>query len=262
MKQLKIAGFDIETSYGLYWSFANNIYETSLNREHTPIRLLMASFKEAGKRPKNISRIQFKTYREFVTAVHAEMGKYDVLYAHNGKKFDLRKMNMFFSEFRLPKIDKYPRNLIDTKNECKREFDHPSNSLKWLLAHYGIGAKLDSGGEDRWHRCLEFKGGYEKGTPLNPKDWAAMAKYCNGDVVGMEKLFELLKDGGWIKWPSHILNIYVPGEGCIRCGEEDMQSRGEHRRTDGWVHQYMCKPCGKRNNTVPVLEKVSHSTKK
>lgn len=256
MKNLKIAGFDIESSFGLYYSFANNTYEASLNREHTPIRLLMASFKEPGKRPVNISRVQFPSYRDFVVAVHKKMLYYDVLYAHNGKKFDLRKMNMFFAEFGLPRIEKYPRNLVDTKNECKREFDLPSNSLKFVLAHFKIGIKLDAGGEERWYRCMEFDGGYENGTAVYPKDWKAMAKYCDGDVVGMEALFELLKDGNWIKWPSHIANIYVPGEGCIWCPNMDhkqMQSRGEHRRKDGWVHQYMCKECGLRNNTVPVL---------
>lgn len=254
MKNLRIAGFDIESSFGLYYSFANNTYEAQLSREHTPIHLFMVSFKEAGRRPKNISRIHFNTYKEFVTAVHEEMSKYDVLYAHNGKKFDLRKMNVFFAEQGLPKIEKFPRNLIDTKNECKREFDLPSNSLKFVLSHFGIGAKLDPGGEERWYKCMEFKGGYEKGTPVNPKDWAAMAKYCDGDVVGMEALFDLLKDGGWLKWPSHIASIYVPGEGCIWCGKDDMQSRGERRVKDGWSHQYMCKACGKRNNTAPVLQ--------
>lgn len=252
MKQLKIAGFDIETSFGIYYSFANNMHEAQLNREHTPIRLLMASFKEKERRPKNISRVQFKTYRSFVKAVWEEMNKYDILYAHNGKKFDLRKMNMFFAEQGLPKIDRFPKNLIDTKNECKREFDLPSNSLKFVLSHFGIGQKLDAGGEERWHRCMEFRGGYEKGTPVYPHDWAVMGRYCDGDVIGMEKLFDMLEEGGWIKWPFHINNIYVPGEGCLRCGGEDMQSRGDHRRADGWIHQYLCKGCGKRNNTYPV----------
>lgn len=254
MKQLKIAGFDIETSFGLYYSFANNMYEAQLNREHSPIMLLMVSFKEPGKKPKNISRIQFKTYKDFITAVWEEMNKYDVLYAHNGKKFDLRKMNTFFAELGLPKIEKFPKNLIDTKNEAKREFDLPSYSLKFLLMHFGIGAKLDPGGEDRWYRCMAFN---KDGTPTYPKDWKEMAKYCDGDVVGMEALFDLLQGGNWIKWPSHIMNIYVPKEGCLWCGADHsrMQSRGGHRRKEGWVHQYMCKECGKRNNTVPSEEK-------
>lgn len=254
MKGLKEAFFDIESSYGLFFSFANNMYEAQLGREHTPIALLMVSFKEPGKRPYNLSRINYPTYKDFITAVWERMNYYDILKAHNGKRFDLRKMNTFFAEQGLPKIDKYPRNLIDTKNEAKREFCLPSYSLKYLLMHFGIGAKLDPGGEERWYRCMTFN---PDGTPTYPKDWAEMAKYCNGDVVGGEALFNLLNDGGWIKWPPHIANIYVPGEGCLWCPNKDhekMQSRGEHRRKDGWIHQYMCKECGQRNNTVPVLK--------
>lgn len=242
MKRLTQAYFDIETSFGLFYSFAHNIYEAQLAREHTPIKLLMVSFKEPGKRPKNISRIDFDSYLGFVAAVRAEMIKYDILMAHNGKKFDLRMCNTFFAEVGLEKIDKFPKNLIDTKNEAKREWALPSYSLKFLLRHFGIGTKLDPGGEERWFRCMEFNA---DGSPTYPQDWKEMAKYCNGDVVGGEALFEFMDAGGWIRWPN-IIDSYTPGMACPRCHTGKWHDRGEKPYTEGRRKMYACSNCNKQ----------------
>lgn len=237
-----LAFFDIETSFGLFFSFAHNMYEAQLAREHTPIQLLMASFIEPGKKPKNISRINYPTYKEFVTAVRDEMLKYELLSAHNGKKFDLRQMNTFFAEVGLPKIDRFPKNLIDTKNEAKREFNLPSYALKYLLRHFNLPHKLDPGGEERWFRCMEFN---KDGTPTYPEDWKKMAKYCNGDVIAGDALFHFLNKGGWIRWPK-LIQYYTKGMDCPRCGHSNWQERGEKPYTDGRRKMYGCSHCNKQ----------------
>lgn len=235
----RYAIFDIETAFGLYYSFANNMYEASLSKEHTPIRLLCISIKELGKRPKNLASIDYRTYRDFVQAVRDELSLYDVLIGHNAKKFDLRQMNVFFAECGLSGLKQFPKNLIDTKLEAKAAWNLPSYSLKFLLSHFQLGAKIETGGEELWYDCMKFN---DDGTPKHPEQWKKMIRYCNGDTVGTEALFEFMRGLGFIRRIPYT-QCYVPGQPCPVCGVSFsmIQSRGEKERKEGVVREFYCK---------------------
>lgn len=242
MKKLSYAFFDIETSFGLFYTFANNMYEAKLSREHTPIKLLTVSVKELGKKPKSYAVIDYPDYKSFVADVREKVFvKYDVLIAHNGKRFDLRMCNTFFAEVGLPKVDKFPANMIDTKNEAKREWALPSHSLSYLLNHFKLGAKINTGGESLWYECMEF---LPNGKPKNPKAWKKMRHYCDGDVIGGEALYQFMRKGGWIK-RLVVERLCYGKDGCIRCGGHNIQFRGEKPYKEGVYEMVWCKDCNK-----------------
>lgn len=229
---------DIETYPGTYRTFAENMYETSLMKEVQPVKCASFSYKPYGKgKCYTRGEWQYPTYKAFVTDMHRVFTENDFLIGHNAKKFDLRQSNSFFAQFGLPKTN---TRIEDTYTITKRHFKLASYKLKYVLVYFGIGYKIETGGEALWFAT-------EKGDPKAQKQFLT---YNENDTVQTEKLYQFLVDGGWATLPEP--KFYIPGMGCTRCGAEDTHSRGEQPRAGGWVNAYMCKQCGKRLYTDVV----------
>lgn len=240
-RKLKGGVIDIETFPGTYRTFANNMYETSLMKEVEPVKLASYSYLELGKkRPITKGVWQFKNYGDFVKSMHKIFVENDFLVGHNAKKFDLKQSNTFFAAHGLPNTEV---KIIDTLTEIKRNFRLPSYKLKYCLAFFGIGYKIETGGDELW---FETEAG-------NKKAQKNFLKYNENDTVQTAKLFKFLNDGGWINFPTWS-RVYVPGEGCWRCGVEDTQKRGPKPRKEGWIQEYMCKNCGQRLYTTVIKD--------
>ena len=237
---MKGGTLDIESYPGTWRTFANNIYEAKLMREEKPIMPASFSFKPYG-RGGIITRgvWEYKNQKAFMKDLWRIFDENDFLIGHNVKKFDHLQSNTFFTQFGLPapsKVSEYH----DTMLVAKKNFRLPSYSLKYCLRFFGIGSKMETGGEALWFAC-------ESG---DPKAQRLMLRYNQNDTVETEKLFRFFVANGWTPKPG--AKYYVPGEGCIRCGEENMESRGSNvPRAEGLVSGYMCKSCGKRNYTAP-----------
>lgn len=238
----KIGTLDIETYPGTYRAFADNMYETRLMKEVEPIRLASFAYKELGKKKITVmGEWEFKKEIDFVRELWQIFDENDVLIGQNIKKFDNKQSNTFFAQYGLPKHS--PVQWIDTMLVARENFKLPSYSLKYLLVFFSIGTKLETGGESLWFGCEEG----------NEADRKKMLRYNANDTIQTELLAVYFKELGYIKkWPFS--ECYVIGEGCVRCGNDDMQRRGrEVPRAGGFVSAFMCKRCGKRNYTDVVL---------
>ena len=155
------------------------------------------------------------------------MNEYDVIIAHNGDQFDIRRMNAFFIEQGL--VPPSPRKTIDTKKVAKRVAMFNSNKLDDLGAYLHLGRKIETGGFGLWLKCLNG----------DKNAWKLFVKYNKNDVVLNEKLYFRLRP--WI--PNHpVINI-TESPSCPNCGDTHMQKRGIAVWSKGKKQRYQCK-CG------------------
>ena len=94
----------------------------------------------------------------------------DVVIAHNGDKFDMRKANARFVAHGLGPAS--PVKQVDTLKVARRYFMFNSNKLDHLGAHLGLGRKVDTGGFETWAGCMRG----------DMKFWKRMTKYAKQDV--------------------------------------------------------------------------------
>lgn len=104
----------------------------------------------------------------------------DIVVAHNGDKFDIKKINARFAYHGMGYPSMYKS--IDTLKICKKEFSLTFNKLDYICRYFNLPGKMSTGGQDLWNRC---KAGDEKALEK-------MDKYCKNDVIILERVFKRL----------------------------------------------------------------------
>jgi len=224
---------DIESFPGTYRAWGDNMYETSLIKEVTPVKLASFSYKRWGRhKPYTRGLWEFPSEKEFVEDLWRIFNENDVLIGHNAKKFDLRQSNTFFAMHDLPATR---TEIEDTLSIVRKRFKLPSYKLKYCLVFFGIGVKLETGGDALWF-------GVEEGDSKARKHFL---KYNENDTVQTEALYEYLERKGWTK--KNVKSQFSYEHGCPRCKapQKWWQSRGERGYSDGIHEYYYCTRCGK-----------------
>lgn len=171
---------------------------------------------------RNDSSILKKIWDLFETA--------DVIIAHNGMRFDVRKINARW------KLAGYgppsPYRVIDTLKVAQKEFAFSSHKLDYLVKILNDTQKLKTE-YSLWKKCCV---GDEKAI-------AYMEEYNRNDVLILEDLFLSLR--GWIK-SSPNLGLYgaVDTEICPTCGSSDIYWKGKYYTTVGRFNSGRCNNCG------------------
>lgn len=133
----------------------------------------------------------------------------DVVVAHNGKRFDVKKVNGYFLKYGLPKPSSY--KVIDTLEIAKKHFNLPFKSLEYLAKFLNVELKQDSGGIQTWIDC-------DRG---DPEALATMEFYNRGDVVTLREIHNKLKG-----WDNNGVNIALYNDNhdalCTHCGSDDI----------------------------------------
>lgn len=169
--------------------------------------------------------------KQVVKALWKLLNEADIVVAHNGDQFDIKKSNARFIEHGLkpPK----PYKSIDTKKIAKQYFRFDSNKLDELGRHLGLGRKLQTGGHKLWQDCI-------KG---DKKAWRKMVEYNIQDVKLLEKVY--LKFLPWIQNHPNF-NVYVGSENkCPNCGSKQLMRQGHAYSATGVFQQFNCKKCGR-----------------
>jgi len=154
----------------------------------------------------------------------------EIIIAHNGNSFDIKKSNARFIQHDLEPPTPY--KTIDTKLEAKRYFRFDSNKLDDLGQYLNLGRKLMTGGFDLWLGCMAGK----------KEAWKKMCDYNKQDVILLERVY--LKLRGWMT--SHPnLNI-INGElsSCPNCGSNKLRKQGFSITRVSKRQRYQCQNCG------------------
>lgn len=234
----KILYFDIETRAEVqerwtYWS------------DGPPLRVLrdweiLSMSWKWGKRGKvqSIARIDYKNFSELELAKDAKaiLDEADMWCAHNGAKFDIRKLNAKFVQYRLGPFSPMPG--IDTKKEFAKHAAFSSNKLAEICRVLGIGGKLRTGGYDLWADCSDYLDG-KLSKKEGLKQWDKMIRYCNQDV----RLLPHAHD--WIRpFITNHPRMSDKPDSCANCGSTRLRSHGWHTTKTSAYRRFKCQDCG------------------
>jgi len=156
--------------------------------------------------------------------------KADIVIAHNGKRFDIRKLNSRFIMHGLPKPSPY--QVIDTLEHSRKNFAFSSHKLDWLGQLVRNEGKIDTDYE-LWKRC-------EAGEP---EALVEMLKYNIEDVYLLEEVYLWMR--GWMN--SHPnMNMYVETNDavCPNCGHGNLDYNGYYYTPAGKYQAFRCRYCG------------------
>jgi DNA polymerase elongation subunit (family B) len=153
----------------------------------------------------------------------------DVVIAHNGVKFDIRKVNTKFLEYNIGRPSPY--QVIDTLVHVRKRFSITSNRLDYIAQNFfGIEGKLKTE-TGLWRRCMD-------------KDYSAlefMSEYCDQDVKVLEDVYLLMRS--WISpHPNLALLAVSENDGCPVCLSEEREFTKTTYNT--YVNRYEAYRCG------------------
>ena len=159
------------------------------------------------------------------------LDKADVVIAHNGDSFDIKKTNTRFAIHGMKPPSPYKS--IDTKKLAKKYFKFDSNKLDDLGMYLSVGKKLSAGGFATWKGCMQG----------DKKSWKRMVDYNKQDVVLLEKVYLALRP-----WMTNHPNINILDErlgACPTCGSDKVQKRGWAITPVNRKQRYHCQNCGR-----------------
>ena len=233
-KAPKILLFDIETS-------PMEVFVWGLYKQQIPIQSIIKDWSMLSWSAKwlfdskiisaKVTGYEAKAREDgsIITKLWKLLDQADVVVAHNGIKFDVRKANLRFHLNQLP--PPMPYRTVDTMKHAMRVFGSSSYKLDYLNKIFGLNMKKDApykwwvGAVNGDEGCL-----------------ANMLAYNEFDVVVLEELYlELLP---WMKSHPNI-GLYIDSKVpvCANCGSEDLYWGGYYYTPAGKYKAFRCS-CG------------------
>lgn len=184
-----------------------------------------------------------------VLEMHSLFEHADVIIAHNGKRFDIKKANASFAHLGL--LPPSPYKVIDTLRISKKFFSLPSHSLSFLCHYFNLGVeKVKTDGFELWARCCVG----------DPEALELMRKYNIGDIPTLVKLYTFLRP-----WGNDGVDISMLSTGggliCPTCGGDHTEPTGSTCITSRKIYQvHKCTECGAQSKLIENT-KTSYLTK-
>ena len=189
--------------------------------------------------------------KEILLKLHKLLDEADIVIAHNGIKFDCKKIRTRFilNGIKPPS----PYRVIDTLTAARAVFSFTSNKLDDLGKFLKVGKKAKTGGFKLWKDCMN--------GVLSA--WEKMVKYCKKDVTLLEKVY--LKIRPYLKQHPN-LGVYLDEDRavCPTCGSEKIWYSGYAYTQAGKFKRFQCTSCGKwareTHNLLDKKKKASNTT--
>ena len=166
-----------------------------------------------------------------VASLHGYLDEADIVIAHNGNRFDIKKINTRFLSHGMSPPSPYRK--IDTLLEARKCFAFTSNRLDSLGEALNLGRKMPTGGFSLWDRCMKGE----------DKAFEEMLEYNMEDVLLLERVYVALRP-----WMNNHPNLGVfdesPEPSCPKCNSYDLQWRGYATTQAGQYHRFQCNSCG------------------
>ena len=226
----RILFIDIETSPLICYTWG--MYEQDVIKRLKTFTILSVAYRWFSKPTKVIACNTMKE-EKLLFKLHGLLDEADIVVAHNGDSFDIKKINARFITYKIPPPSPY--KTIDTKKEAKRIAAFDSNSLNNLGIDLGEGEKVKHRGFDMWEGCMADK----------KKDWADMKRYNKRDVDLLEKIYLRLRP--WIKTHPRLSQ----GHTCPNCGADNLISRGTRHFGKCLYRRLQCIECGAWSKSTP-----------
>lgn len=155
----------------------------------------------------------------------------DVVVAHNGKRFDVKKANTYFLKYGLNPPSPY--RVVDTLQIAKSKFALPFNSLDYIAEYLNVGRKISTDIQ-LWVDC-------DKG---NQDALDKMLDYNEQDVVVLRDVYKRL-----LTWGNNnvSMNTYNDNKfSCTNCGRDKVElitNKFTYTNANKYL-AYRCNSCG------------------
>lgn len=155
----------------------------------------------------------------------------DYVIAHNGNRFDFKRVNARLLLNRLPPLGNVQS--IDTLSIARQSFDLPYNNLDFLARKLGFGSKLKTG-FDLWRRSVMG----------DTKAIKEMSAYCDQDVILLEHVFHAMTP--YAKTLPRLVDAAEWREElCPYCGATKRARTGVYRTKVNNYPKYRCDVCAR-----------------
>jgi hypothetical protein len=231
----RIALIDIETAPILGYSWG--LYETNVFHVVEPTFILCFTVKwEHRKSAKTYALCDYPNYgnnkksdRALCADLHKTLDDADIVVAHNGDAFDIKKINsrLIVHGFKPPS----PFKTFDTLKAARKSFKFDSNKLDNIGRYLQVGRKLPHTGKDLFIGCVEG----------DPKAWAMMRRYNVQDVRLLDSVYQKIKP--WAASQPDRRN-YTGQTGCPSCESKNVQCRGFNVAKTRKTQSMQCRDCG------------------
>jgi len=230
---------DIETAptLGYFWG---KLYDTNIIEIKDAWYILSFAWKRHGEKKTHVKALcDYPEYdanldNDFflVKDLRNLFDEADVLIAHNGDRFDIRKANARMVRYGMKPPSRY--QTIDTLKAARKHFQFDSNRLDALGQYLGLGRKLPTTGFDLWKRTMAG----------DRKAWATMKRYNRHDVELLEKVYEELRP--WMTTHPNLELFHRPHVGvvCPNCQSTHTKRRGTWYNKARKYVQHSCRDCG------------------
>jgi hypothetical protein len=236
-REPRILFLDIETAPDVTWAWGVYQENAIAVKEHWYVLSYAAQWRGSG--PIVVRGLDdFPGYRggnsteaKLIKEVRDLLDRADIVVAHNGVDFDVRKLNARMIAHRLPPPSPY--RIVDTKRDLTRVAKFSSNRLNWLSKQLGIGRKTEEHHDWKmWQGCMEGDAGM----------WRRMKTYNRHDVVLLRELYERLAP--WLDQPNAA--AFARREVCPNpaCRKPALVKWGFYRAKTRIYQRYSCRACG------------------
>jgi DNA polymerase elongation subunit (family B) len=233
---------DIETAPIMMASWSMRSPEASAVWVERDTFILMFSYKWADdKAVRTVCLPDFPRYKrskhddkDLCGALHRLMDSADIICAHNGDAFDIKKINsrLITNGFKPPS----PFKTIDTLKAARRAFKFDSNKLDNIGRYLNEGRKIPNTGAALWRGCVNG----------DMKSWRTMRRYGKQDTELLARVYERVKP-----WMATHPNMGLYGDGakpssppCPTCQSQNVQRRGMLVKLQARRERFHCQGCG------------------
>jgi len=227
MSKPKVLFFDIETAPNLAYVWGK--YEQDAIAFKSEWHLLSVAYKWLGESVVHCATIEGKKDDfKLAKTLRNLFDKADVVIAHNGDAFDIKKARARFAYHGLKPPSQFAT--VDTYKVAKRYFNFNSNKLNDLGQYFRLGEKVKHTGFDLWLGCMRN----------DSASWKLMEKYNKQDVVLLEKVYHKL-----LPWMERHPNMALlqDKQGCPKCGSVKVVKDGIRANSSTMQQQWHCKSC-------------------
>lgn len=236
----RILLLDIETAPSLGYAWTK--YDTNIIEFTQDWYILCFGYKWLGDSGVTVRALpDYKGYkkalqddRNMMVDLWKVLDEADIVVAHNGDSFDIKKINARFLVHGLTPPSTY--KTVDTLKAARKHFKFDSNRLNDLGKTLGTGGKLPHIGFALWKGCMAG----------DPEAWEVMKQYNAQDIVLLEDLY--LKLRPWIaNHPDVSLfgDKHIHGDvSCPSCGGNHVQRRGIAVARTRRYQRLNCQSCG------------------
>jgi hypothetical protein len=170
--------------------------------------------------------------KKLVADVWKVLDRADIVIAHHGDAFDLKKLNSRFIFHGLCAPSAY--KTIDTKKVASKYFKFDSNALNNLGVYLKLGEKVANGGFGLWVKCIAG----------DPEAWDLMKRYNQQDVALLEKVYLKLRPFMENHPNLSIITNNSEGTSCPSCSSTNVTKRGFTVTKTSRRQRFQCGDCG------------------